>query len=51
MFEYTLYLPQTDTRAVRSTDGRKGVLDQAGGAEQHNITEAAPIELKLGEGG
>ena len=32
------------------TDGRKGVLEQAGGAEQH-ITEAAPNELKLGEGG
>ena len=28
-------------------DGRKGVLEQAGGAEQHNITEAAPNELKL----
>ena len=33
------------------TDGRKGVLEQAGGAEQHSITEAAPNELKLGEGG
>ena len=32
------------------TDGRKGALEQAGGAEQH-ITEAAPNELKLGEGG
>ena len=31
------------------TDGRKGVLDEAGG-EQH-ITQAAPDELKLGEGG
>ena len=33
------------------TDGRKGVLEEAGGVEQHNITEAAPNELKLGEGG
>ena len=32
------------------TDGRKGVLEQAGGAEQHKITEASPNELKLGEG-
>ena len=31
------------------TEGRKGVLDEAG--EQHNITEASPNELKLGEGG
>ena len=35
------------------TDGRKGVLEQAGGAEQHNnvTAEAVPNELKLGEGG
>ena len=34
------------------TDGRKGLLEQAGGAAQHNITEAALNELKLGgEGG
>ena len=32
------------------TDGREGVLEQDGGAEQHNITEAVPNELKLGEG-
>ena len=32
-----------------STDGRKGALEEAGRAEQH-ITEAAPNELKLGEG-
>ena len=32
------------------TDDREGVLDDAGG-QQHNITEAAPNELKLGEGG
>ena len=31
-------------------DGRKGVLEQAGGAEQHNIKGAAPNDLKLGEG-
>ena len=28
------------------TDGRKGVLEEAGG-KQHNITQAAPNELKL----
>ena len=33
------------------TDGRKGVLDDAGGEEQHSITEAAPNKLKLGESG
>ena len=33
------------------TGGHKGMLEQAGGAEQHNIPEAAPNELKLGEGG
>ena len=33
------------------TDGRKDVLEQTGGADQHNITEAAPNELKLGEDG
>ena len=32
------------------TDGRKGVLEEAEG-EHHNITEAAPNEVKLGEGG
>ena len=40
----------TDTWVV-CTDDRKGVLEQAGGAEQRSITEAAPNELKLGEGG
>ena len=40
----TLYLQQTDT------DGRESVLHEAG-VEQDNITEAAPNELKLGEGG
>ena len=29
-------------------DGRKGVLEEAGG-KQHNITQAAPNEVKLGE--
>ena len=38
----------TDTR--KYTDGHKCVLEEAGGAKQHNITEAAPNELKLGEG-
>ena len=33
------------------TDGRKGVRDETGGGEQHDITEATLIELKLGEGG
>ena len=33
------------------TDGRKGVLEQAGGAEQHNMIKAASHELKLGGGG
>ena len=33
------------------TNGRKGVLETAGGAEQHNITEAAPSDQKLGKGG
>ena len=32
------------------TDGRKGVLEEAGG-EPHNIAQAAPNELKLGEVG
>ena len=32
------------------TVGRMGALEEAGGAEQHNTTEAAPNELKIGEG-
>ena len=32
------------------TVGRKGAFEEEGGAEQRNITEAAPTELKLGEG-
>ena len=39
---------QTDT--TQNTGGRKGSLEEAGGVEQHNITEAAPNELKLGKG-
>ena len=50
MFKRTLYLRQTDTNGVVQTDGREGVLDEAS-REQHNITEAAPNELKLGESG
>ena len=38
---------RTDTQRI---DGRKGVLEQAGGAEQHSITEAAPNELKDDDG-
>ena len=34
----------------RYTDGRWAALGEAGG-KQHNITETAPNELKLGEGG
>ena len=45
MFEYTLYLRYTDTRVVH-----EGVMEQAGGAQQHNITET-PSKLKLGEDG
>ena len=50
IFKCTLYLRQTDTNGVVQTDGREGVLDEAS-REQHNITEAAPNELKLGESG
>ena len=38
---------KTDARVVHRR--HKGVVEQAGGAEQH-ITEAALNELKLGEG-
>ena len=34
----------------RYSDGREGVPEQAG-AKQHNIAEAAPNKLELGEGG
>ena len=32
------------------TDGRKGVLQEAG-SKQYNMTQAAPHELQLGDGG
>ena len=35
---------------LRSTGSTEGALEVAGRAEQHIITEAAPNELKLGEG-
>ena len=35
-------------RSSGSTHCRKGALEEAGLAEQHIITEAAPNELKLG---
>ena len=37
-------------RPIRSSGSTEGVLEKAGRAEQHIITEAAPNELKLGEG-
>ena len=37
-------------RPVRSSGSIEGALEDAGRAEQHIITEAAPNELKLGEG-
>ena len=40
----------TSTILGEYTDGRKGVLEEEGG-ERHNITEAAPKEVKHGEGG
>ena len=33
-----------------SSGSTEGVLEEAGRVEQHIITEAAPNELKLGEG-
>ena len=36
-------------RPIRSSGSTEGALEEAGRAEQH-ITEAAPNELKLGEG-
>ena len=41
----TLYL-----RSIRSSGSTEGAPEEAGRAEQHIITEAAPNELKLGEG-
>ena len=37
-------------RPFRSSGSTEGALKEAGRAEQHIITEAAPNELKLGEG-
>ena len=37
-------------RPIRSSGNTEGVLEEAGRAEQHIITEAAPNEPKLGEG-
>ena len=37
-------------RAIRSSGGAEGVLDEAGRTEQHIIPEAAPNELTLGSG-
>ena len=46
----TNYIYKTRLVLGQCTDGRKGALEQAGEAEPHNITEAAPNEIKLGEG-
>ena len=35
-------------RPIRSSGSTEGALEEAGRAEQHIITEAAPNELKLG---
>ena len=40
-----IILPQ-----ILSSGSTEGALEEAGPAEQHIITEAAPNELKLGEG-
>ena len=37
-------------RSILSSGSTEGALKEAGRAEQHIITEAAPNELKLGEG-
>ena len=37
-------------RPVRSSGSIEGALEEAGRAEQHIFTEAAPHELKLREG-
>ena len=37
-------------RPIRSSGSTEGALEEAGRAEQHIITEAAPNELRLGEG-
>ena len=38
------------SRPNRSSVSTEGALEEAGRAEQHIITEAAPNELKLGAG-
>ena len=37
-------------RPIQSSGSTEGALEEAGRAEQHIITEAAPTELKLGGG-
>ena len=37
-------------RPIQSSGSTEGALEETGRAEQHIITEAAPNELKLGEG-
>ena len=37
-------------RPIRSSGSTEGALEEAGRAEQHITAEAAPNELKLGEG-
>ena len=37
-------------RPIRSSGSTEGALEEVGRAEQHITTEAAPNELKLGEG-
>ena len=48
MYECILYL--RPIRSSGSSHGPNGALEEAGRAEQHIITEAAPNELKLGGG-
>ena len=40
----------TVLRPIRSSSSAEGALEEAGRAAQHIITEAAPDELKPGEG-
>ena len=48
MYECILYL--RPIRSSGSSHGPNGALEEAGRAEQHIITEAAPNELKPREG-
>ena len=43
-------VPGIILRPIRSSGSTEGALEEAGRAEQHITTEAAPNELKLGEG-